>query len=123
EKNFGDIKVQKAHLAKFLFLIQNGSKDQAWEQLETTEIKTSDIGQKIDLVLYSARMGFSYKDSGIITNSIDKAKKFSAGSNLETRKHSKVYEGLSCMLKGNFKRASRLFLSSLSTFKSCELLS
>ncbi|KAI3854636.1 hypothetical protein MKX03_005232 [Papaver bracteatum] len=123
EKNFGDIKVQKAHLAKFLFLIQNGSKDQAWEQLETTEIKTSDIGQKIDLVLYSARMGFVYKDSGIITNSIDKAKKFSAGSNLETQKHLKVYEGLSCMLKGDFKRASRLFLASLSTFKSCELLS
>ena len=46
------------------------------EQLKVTESKTVAVGQKMDLVFYTLQIGFFYMDFDLISQSIDKAKKY-----------------------------------------------
>ncbi|KAI3957797.1 hypothetical protein MKW92_002948 [Papaver armeniacum] len=118
EENFGESEVREAHLTKSLFFIRIGDK------LKVTESKTVSVGQKMDLVFYTLRMGFSYMDFELISNSIEKAKNFfDDGGDWERKNRLKVYEGLFCMSTRNFKKAADLFLDSISTFTTNELLS
>ncbi|KAI3973784.1 hypothetical protein MKW92_023226 [Papaver armeniacum] len=124
EENFGESEVREAHLTKSLFFIRIGDKEKALEQLKVTESKTVSVGQKIDLVFYTLRMGFSDMDFELISNSIEKAKNFfDDGGDWERKNRLKVYEGLFCMSMRNFKKAADLFLDSISTFTTNELLS
>ncbi|THU49738.1 hypothetical protein C4D60_Mb06t12700 [Musa balbisiana] len=124
EENLGESEVREAHLAKSLFYIQIGDKDKALEQLKTTEGKTVAVGQKMDLVFYTLQLGLFYMDFDLISKSIDKAKNlFEEGGDWERKNRLKVYEGLYCMATRNFKKAANLFLDSISTFTTYELLS
>ncbi|MCL7037853.1 hypothetical protein MKW94_013322 [Papaver nudicaule] len=124
EENLGESEVREAHLAKSLFFIRIGDKEKALEQLRVTESKTVAVGQKMDLVFYTLQMGFVHMDFGLISKSIDKAKNlFDEGGDWERKNRLKVYEGLFCMSTRNFKKAADLFLDSISTFTSYELLS
>ncbi|CAL9184187.1 unnamed protein product [Musa hybrid cultivar] len=124
EENLGESEVREAHLAKSLFYIQIGDKDKALEQLKTTEGKTVAVGQKMDLVFYTLQLGLFYMDFDLISKSIDKAKNlFEEGGDWERKNRLKVYEGLYCMASRNFKKAANLFLDSISTFTTYELLS
>ncbi|KAI3891275.1 hypothetical protein MKX03_000103 [Papaver bracteatum] len=124
EENFGESEVREAHLTKSLFFIRIGDKEKALEQLKVTESKTVSVGQKMDLVFYTLRMGFSHMDFELISNSIEKAKNFfDDGGDWERKNRLKVYEGLFCMSTRNFKKAADLFLDSISTFTTNELLS
>ncbi|KAI3957796.1 hypothetical protein MKW92_002947 [Papaver armeniacum] len=123
EENFGESEVREAHLTKSLFFIRIGDKEKALEQLKVTESKTVSVGQKMDLVFYTLRMGFSDMDFELISNSIEKAKNFfDDGGDWERKNRLKVYEGLFCMSTRNFKKAADLFLDSISTFTTNELL-
>ncbi|GAV68017.1 PCI domain-containing protein/RPN7 domain-containing protein [Cephalotus follicularis] len=122
EENLGESEVREAHLAKSLFYIQIGDKEKALEQLKETESKTVAVGQKMDLVFYTLRLGFFYMDFNLISKSIDKAKNlFEEGGDWERKNRLKVYEGLYCMSTRNFKKAADLFLDSISTFTTYEL--
>ncbi|URE08690.1 26S proteasome non-atpase regulatory subunit [Musa troglodytarum] len=124
EENLGESEVREAHLAKSLFYIQIGDKEKALEQLKTTEGKTVAVGQKMDLVFYTLQLGLFYMDFDLISRSIDKAKNlFEEGGDWERKNRLKVYEGLYCMATRNFKKAANLFLDSISTFTTYELLS
>ncbi|KAI3876357.1 hypothetical protein MKW92_034444 [Papaver armeniacum] len=83
EENFGESEVREAHLTKSLFFIRIGDKEKALEQLKVTESKTVSVGQKMDLVFYTLRMGFSDMDIELISN-----------SDWERKNRLKVYEGL-----------------------------
>ncbi|VAI46630.1 unnamed protein product [Triticum turgidum subsp. durum] len=89
---------------------------------KVTEGKTVAIGQKMDLVFYTLQIGLFYMDFDLISKSIDKAKKlFEEGGDWERKNRLKVYEGLYCMATRNFKKATSLFLDSISTFTTYEL--
>ncbi|KAI3911132.1 hypothetical protein MKW92_021522 [Papaver armeniacum] len=105
EENLGESEVREAHLARSLFFIRIGDKEKALEQLKVTESKTVAVGQKMDLVFYTLQMGFFSMDFDLISKSIDKAKK------------------LVLPVPRNFKKAADLFLDSISTFTTYELLS
>ncbi|RZC74567.1 hypothetical protein C5167_050044 [Papaver somniferum] len=124
EENLGESEVREAHLAKSLFFIRISDKEKALEQLKVTESKTVAVGQKMDLVFYTLQMGFFNMDFDLISKSIDKAKNlFDEGGDWERKNRLKVYEGLFCMSTRNFKKAADLFLDSISTFTTYELLS
>ncbi|KAI3931069.1 hypothetical protein MKW92_010942 [Papaver armeniacum] len=124
EENLGESEVREAHLAKSLFFIRISDKEKALEQLKVTESKTVAVGQKMDLVFYTLQMGFFNMDFDLISISIDKAKNlFDEGGDWERKNRLKVYEGLFCMSTRNFKKAADLFLDSISTFTTYELLS
>ncbi|KAI3933456.1 hypothetical protein MKX01_022035 [Papaver californicum] len=124
EENLGESEVREAHLAKSLFFIRISDKEKALEQLKVTESKTVAVGQKMDLVFYTLQMGFFNMDFDRISKSIDKAKNlFDEGGDWERKNRLKVYEGLFCMSTRNFKKAADLFLDSISTFTTYELLS
>ncbi|KAM0911891.1 hypothetical protein ACQ4PT_013151 [Festuca glaucescens] len=122
EENLGESEVREAHLAKSLYFVRVGEKEKALEQLKVTEGKTVAIGQKMDLVFYTLQIGLFYMDFDLISKSIDKAKKlFEEGGDWERKNRLKVYEGLYCMATRNFKKATSLFLDSISTFTTYEL--
>ncbi|GMP48778.1 hypothetical protein CsSME_00016019 [Camellia sinensis var. sinensis] len=112
EENLCESEIREAHLAKSLFFIRIGDKEKALEQLKLTESKTVAAGQKMDLVFHTLQIGFFYMDFDLISKSIDKAKK---------KNRLKVYEGLYYMSTRNFKKATSLFLDSISTFTTYEL--
>uniref|UniRef100_A0A2P2LEA3 26S proteasome regulatory subunit RPN7 n=1 Tax=Rhizophora mucronata TaxID=61149 RepID=A0A2P2LEA3_RHIMU len=121
EENLGESEVREAHLAKSLFYFRIGDKEKALEQLKVTETKTVAVGQKMDLVFYTLQIGFFYMDFDLISKSIDKAKNlFEEGGDWERKNRLKVYEGLCCMSTRNFKKATNLFLDSISTFTTYE---
>eukprot|EP00249_Psilotum_nudum_P006911 c20153_g1_i1 orf=136-1296(+) len=122
EENLGESEVREAMLAKALFYIRIGDKEKALDQLKVTEGKTVAVGQKMDLVFHTLRLGFFSLDFSLISTSIDKAKNlFEEGGDWERKNRLKVYEGLYCMSTRNFKEAARLFLDSISTFTTYEL--
>ncbi|XP_057549031.1 26S proteasome non-ATPase regulatory subunit 6 homolog [Amaranthus tricolor] len=122
EENLGESEVREAHLAKSLFFIRIGDKDNALEHLKVTETKTVAVGQKMDLVFYTLQIGLFDMDFDLISKSIDKAKNlFEEGGDWERKNRLKVYEGLYCMATRNFNKAASLFLDSISTFTTYEL--
>lgn len=124
EENLGESEVREALLAKTLFYIRIGDKEKSLEQLKITELKTVAVGQKMDLVFHTLRLGFFHLDFTLISRNIDKAKSlFDEGGDWERKNRLKVYEGLYCMATRNFKQAATLFLDSISTFTTYELFS
>lgn len=124
EENLGESEVREALLAKALFYIRIGDKESSLEQLKVTEAKTVAVGQKMDLVFHTLRLGFFHLDFTLISRNIDKAKSlFDEGGDWERKNRLKVYEGLYCMATRNFKQAATLFLDSISTFTTYELFS
>ncbi|KAG0591200.1 hypothetical protein M758_1G154100 [Ceratodon purpureus] len=124
EENLGESEVREALLAKALFYIRIGDKENSLEQLKITEVKTVAVGQKMDLVFHTLRLGFFHLDFTLISRNIDKAKSlFDEGGDWERKNRLKVYEGLYCMATRNFKQAATLFLDSISTFTTYELFS
>ncbi|URE47483.1 protein transport protein SEC61 subunit [Musa troglodytarum] len=93
EENLGESEVREAHLAKSLFFIRIGDKENALEQLKTTEGKTIAAGQKMDLVFYTLQLGFFYMDFDLVSKSIDKAKHlFEGGGDWERKNRLKVVD-------------------------------
>ncbi|KAJ7295423.1 hypothetical protein O6H91_Y189500 [Diphasiastrum complanatum] len=124
EENLGESEVREALLNKALFFVRIGDKEKSLEHLKATEGKTVAVGQKMDLVFHTLRLGFFSLDFDLITKSIDKAKSlFEEGGDWERKNRLKVYEGLFCMSTRNFKKAAELFLDSISTFTTYELFS
>ncbi|KAL3700554.1 hypothetical protein R1sor_018576 [Riccia sorocarpa] len=124
EENLGESEVREALLNKALYYIKIGDKEKALAQLKVTEAKTVAVGQKMDLVFHTLRLGFFDLDFDLISKNIDKAKSlFDEGGDWERKNRLKVYEGLFCMATRNFKKAATLLLDSISTFTTYELFS
>ncbi|GJP30039.1 hypothetical protein CLOM_g22057 [Closterium sp. NIES-68] len=123
EENLGESEVREAMLAKALYFIRVGDKDKALEQLEATKAKTVAVGLKMDLVFHALRVAFFHLDFPLISSNLDKAKKLlEEGGDWERKNRLKVYEGLYCLASRNFARAADLFLDSIATFTTYELL-
>jgi len=124
EKNFGETEVRQAWLKKSEYLCQIGDKAAALTAFRTTFEKTVGIGYRIDLVFSLIRLGLFFMDHKIITTYIGKAKELiESGGDWERKNRLRSYEALYKMAIRDMKSAAELFLETVPTFGSYELIS
>lgn len=123
EKNEGESEIREALLAKAEYLTKIGSKSESVDALKKTMEKTVGLGNRMDLVFQLIRIGLFFMDHPLITDNIAKARQMlEEGGDWDRRNRLKVYEGLYAMAVRDFEKAARLFLETISTFTSYELM-
>lgn len=91
--------------------------------IAVTSEKTVSLGQRLDLVFHNIRLGLFSLDHALVSKNIEKAKiLIEEGGDWDRRNRLKVYEGVYCMSIREFKKAATLFLDTISTFTSYELM-
>uniref|UniRef100_A0A3P8V6I9 26S proteasome non-ATPase regulatory subunit 6 n=1 Tax=Cynoglossus semilaevis TaxID=244447 RepID=A0A3P8V6I9_CYNSE len=123
EKNLGESEIRDAMMARAEYLIRIGDKESALTAFRKTYDKTVALGHRLDIVFYLLRIGLFYMDSDLITRNSEKAKSLiEEGGDWDRRNRLKVYQGLYCVAIRDFKQAAELFLDTVSTFTSYELM-
>uniref|UniRef100_A0A672SDJ3 26S proteasome non-ATPase regulatory subunit 6 n=1 Tax=Sinocyclocheilus grahami TaxID=75366 RepID=A0A672SDJ3_SINGR len=123
EKNQGESEIRDAMMAKAEYLIRIGDKEGALTGFRKTYDKTVALGHRLDIVFYLLRIGLFYMDNDLITRNTEKAKSLiEEGGDWDRRNRLKVYQGLYCVAIRDFKQAAELFLDTVSTFTSYELM-
>ena len=122
EKNLGESEIRESNLAKAEYLSSIGDKDAALTQLKKTYEKTASLGQKLDILFHTIRIGLFYMDHEVISTNVEKAKGLmEEGGDWDRRNRLRVYQGLYSMSIRDFKSAANLFLETVSTFTCYEL--
>ncbi|CAG8576082.1 10726_t:CDS:2 [Rhizophagus irregularis] len=110
EKNLGETEISDALLAKAEYFAKIGD-------------KTPGLGSRIDIIFCFVRIGFFFNDNDLISRNIERAKSLiEEGGDWDRRNRLKVYEGIYRLSIRDFKTAANLFLDTLSTFMSTELM-
>lgn len=123
EKNLGEMEVRDAYLRKAEYYSRIGDKENAINTFRQTYDKTVSLGHRLDIIFHQIRIGLFFMDHDIITRNIDKAKTLiEEGGDWDRRNRLKVYQGAYCMAVRDFKTAANLFLDTVSTFTSYELM-
>ncbi|CAF3077386.1 unnamed protein product [Rotaria socialis] len=123
EKTFGDSEIRECYLAKAQYLCTIVDREQALTWLRKTYEKTVTLGHRLDLIFYQLRLGLFYMDQDLIGRNLDKAKTLvDEGGDWDRRNRMKVYQGLRAMSIRDFKSAAELFLDTVATFTSYELM-
>lgn len=123
EKNLGETEIRDCMLAKAEYLCRIGDKENALTEFRKTYEKTVALGYRLDIVFHLIRMGLFYNDNDLITKNLEKAQTLiDEGGDWDRRNRLKVYRGLYCMSIRDFKAASQLFLDTVATFTSYELM-
>ncbi|KAL7638323.1 UNVERIFIED_CONTAM: hypothetical protein RMT77_010891 [Armadillidium vulgare] len=123
ETSQGESEIREANLKKAEYLSRIGDKEKAIKAFTKTYDKTVSLGQRLDLVFHNIRIGIFYLDHSLITRNLEKAKSLiEEGGDWDRRNRLKVYEGVYCMAIRDFKKAASLFLDTISTFTSYELM-
>jgi len=123
EKNEGETEIKDALLAKAEHLVEIGDKKAALEATAKTLEKTVGCGNRLDVVFMNIRVGLFFMDHAVIRENMDKAKQMiEEGGDWDRRNRLKVYEALYAMSVRDFARAAKLFLETVSTFTSYELM-
>lgn len=122
EKNLGEMEIREANLAKAEYLSSIGDKENSLAALTKTYEKTASLGQRLDLLFHTIRIGFFFLDHELISKNVEKAKALmEEGGDWDRRNRLRVYQGLHCMSIRDFKTAAKLFLDTVSTFTCYEL--
>ncbi|KAK3102495.1 hypothetical protein FSP39_011781 [Pinctada imbricata] len=123
EKNLGETEVREFMLKKAEYLCKIGDKEAALSQFRKTQEKTVTLGYRLDLVFHLIRMGLFYMDHDLINRNLEKAQSLiDEGGDWDRRNRLKVYRGIYCMSIRDFKQAAGLFLDTVATFTSYELM-
>ena len=123
EENLGESEIREGYLAKAVFYYETGDLENAMDAFEETEKKTVAVGHKLDLVFYQLRLNMFYEDFKTTGKLIEKARHLiENGGDWEKRNRLKAYEGLYKLVQRDIAGAAQLFLSSLQTFTSFELM-
>merc|ERR1712193_199837 len=123
EENLGESELREALLAKAEYLTKIGDKDAAIEAVRKTMEKTVGLGNRMDLVFHNIRVGLFWMDHSLVKANLDKATTLmEEGGDWDRRNRLKVYEGLYAMAIRDFLKAANLFLETVSTFTSYELM-
>merc|ERR1712077_53016 len=123
EANLGESEHREALLAKAEFLTKIGEKDAAIEAVRKTMEKTVGLGNRMDLIFLNIRNGLFWMDHSLVKANLDKATTLmEEGGDWDRRNRLKVYEGLYAMAVRDFGKAAKLFLETVSTFTSYELM-
>lgn len=122
-ENLGETEISDALLAKAEHLSRIGDKDAALEAYKIALEKSGPLGHRIDIVLAMSRIGFFFSDKELISKKLEKAKVLiEEGGDWDRRNRLKVYQALYLISIRDFKKAANLFLDTLATFMSTELL-
>ena len=112
-----------ALISKAEYLCKIGDKDECLSVFRKAYDKTLALGQRLDIIFNIIRIGMFYMDHDLITRNIDKAKQLiDDGGDWDRRNRLKVYQGLYSIAVRDFKQAANLFLETVSTFTSYELM-
>jgi 26S proteasome regulatory subunit N7 len=123
EKNLGDMEVRDLMVKKAEYYSSIGSKELALAQFRKTGEKTLTLGYRLDMTFHEIRIGLFYMDHALIKTSLDKAQALiDQGGDWDRRNRLKVYRGVYCMSVRDFKTAATLFLDTVATFTSYELM-
>lgn len=123
EKNLGEMEVREAYLRKAEYYSRIGDKDNAVSTFRQTYDKTVSLGHRLDIIFHLIRIGLFFMDHDLITRNIEKAKTLiEEGGDWDRRNRLKVYQGAYCLAVRDFKTAANLFLDTVSTFTSYELM-
>ncbi|KAK6175489.1 hypothetical protein SNE40_013947 [Patella caerulea] len=123
EKNMGETEIRDSMLKKAEFLCKVGDKEAALSQFRKTYEKTVSLGYRLDLVFHLIRLGLFYMDHDLITKNLEKAQSLiDEGGDWDRRNRLKVYRGVYSMSIREFKTAANLFLDTVATFTSYELM-
>jgi len=112
-------------LAKAEFYVEVGDRTSALAAFEACEKKTVAIGQRMEMVFTVMRVHLFHGDWVNLKAQIAKMKDLleqPGGADWERKNKLKVYEGVLLMASRDFASATKLFLESLSTFTSHELM-
>lgn len=122
EKNLGEMEIRETNLAKAEYLSSIGDKENTLAALAKTYEKTASLGQRLDLLFHTIRIGFFFLDHELISKNVEKAKALmEQGGDWDRRNRLRVYQGLHCMSIRDFKTAAKLFMDTVSTFTCYEL--
>ncbi|XP_018323910.1 26S proteasome non-ATPase regulatory subunit 6 [Agrilus planipennis] len=123
EKNLGEMEVREAYLRKAEYYSRIGDKENAVSTFRQTYEKTVSLGHRLDIVFHLIRLGLFFMDHDIIVKNITKAKALiEEGGDWDRRNRLKVYQGVYNMAVRDFKTAANMFLDTISTFTSYELM-
>ena len=118
ESDEKDVLIMKAE-----YLCKIGEKEESLTVFRKAYDKTVALGHRLDIIFNLIRIGLFYMDHSLITRNIDKAKELiEEGGDWDRRNRLKVYQGLYSIAIRDFKTASNLFLETVSTFTSYELM-
>jgi len=124
EENLGESELREALLNKAEYLTKIGNKEAAETAIRKTIEKTVGLGNRMDMVFLLIRIGLFYMDHDLVTRNLDKAKQLlEEGGDWDRRNRLKVYNGLYSIAVRDFGQAAKLFLETVSTFTSYELMS
>lgn len=123
EKNLGETEVRDFMLKKAAYYSRIGAKEASLSQFRKTAEKTVTLGFKLDMLFHQIRLGLFYMDHDLVTRNLEKAHTLiEEGGDWDRRNRLKVYKGLYCMAIRDFKTAAGLFLDTVATFTSYELM-
>lgn len=123
EKNLGETEVREFMLKKAEYYSKIGDKENALSQFRLTLEKTVALGYRLDVIFHQIRIGLFYMDHDLVKRNIDKAQTLiEEGGDWDRRNRLKVYKGMYHMAIRDLKTASQLFLDTIATFTSYELM-
>ncbi|KAI8813342.1 26S proteasome subunit RPN7-domain-containing protein [Cladochytrium replicatum] len=122
-QNLGETEISDALAATAYYLSKIGDKEKAVAAFRLAYDKTGPLGARIDLLFAVIRIGLFFKDNDLISRDIDKVKDLiEEGGDWDRRNRLKVYRGLYLISIRDFKGAVNLFLDTLATFTSTEVM-
>ncbi|ESN93411.1 hypothetical protein HELRODRAFT_103503 [Helobdella robusta] len=123
EKNQGEMEIRDIMLKKAEYYSSIGAKELALSQFRKVGEKTLTLGYRLDMEFHQIRIGLFYMDHDLIKRSFEKAQSLiDQGGDWDRRNRLKVYRGTYCMAVRDFKMAASLFLDTVATFTSYELM-
>ncbi|CAM0134908.1 proteasome regulatory particle subunit [Umbelopsis sp. WA50703] len=123
EQNLGETEVNDGLLAQAEHFAEIGDKEKALEHYKVVQTRAITTGTRIDVQFALMRIGFFFFDSNLVRTNIEKARTLiEEGGDWDRRNRLKAYEGAYLMSIRDFKGAAGLFLDTLSTFTSTELM-
>jgi len=123
ETNAGESEVREAIEKVAMYYKKIGDKEMALTWFQKLNEKTVGVTLKIKIIFEIMMIGYTYGDIELLKRNIDKANTLiEEGGDWESKNRLKVYEGCFCMLVRNFDRAAELFLSSVATFQTTEIM-
>ncbi|KAF1800049.1 26S proteasome subunit RPN7-domain-containing protein [Mucor lusitanicus] len=124
EQNQGETEINEAFLSKADYYAKIGDKENALTAYENLLKRSITLGTRIDIVFTFVRIGFFFNDNSLVRPNIEKLRELiEQGGDWDRRNRLKVYEGVYLMSIRDFKGAASLFLDTLSTFTSTEIMS
>ncbi|KRX09446.1 hypothetical protein PPERSA_00725 [Pseudocohnilembus persalinus] len=124
EENLGDQEIKDAHFERAQLYDKYEKYEKAIELYNETYKLTVGFGPKMDVIFKILLIYVKLQDLDQIKIQIDRCNKlFEEGGDWERKNRLKVYEGIYFLMIRDFKSTSKLFLQTISTFNSPEIIS